>query len=182
MDTLIEKKQATSGTYEEVVLGHVDALYSFGYWLTNDADEAKDLLQETLLKAFRYFSYYEQGTNAKSWLFRIMKNNFLNDVSKKSRTPDFVDIEEAYFQLPSEASYTSLKIDELGFSDDVVLALNSISSNLKTVFLLKYIHGFRYHEIASMFQMPIGTVKIWLHQAKKQLKAHLTSVEMKKAA
>ena len=66
---------------------HIDALYNFAFKLTLDEDEAKDLLQDTCMKAFRFIDSFEKGTNAKAWLFRILKNNFLNDYRKKSKTP-----------------------------------------------------------------------------------------------
>ncbi len=172
----LQNREFKGESFDKEILTHVNSLYTFGYWLTHDADDAKDLMQETLIKAYKYYSYYEEGTNAKSWLFRIMKNNFLNDKQKKSRVPQLIDVDDMRITLGSSEFNDSLAKETVtGFSDEVVGALNSIPENLKTVFLLKYLHEFKYHEIAEMFNMPIGTVKIWLHRAKKLLKLKIES-------
>ena len=72
----------------------IDSLYNFADRLTLDEDEANDLVQETYLKAYRFFEYFEQGTNAKAWLFRILKNSFINEFRRKSKQPAKVDYSE----------------------------------------------------------------------------------------
>lgn len=172
----LQNQEYKDEAFEREIVPHVHSLYTFGYWLTHNDDDAKDLMQDTLIKAYKYFSYYEEGTNAKSWLFRIMKNNFLNNKQKQARTPQLVDVEDVRINFGStQFNESLLKIDGAGFGDEVVEALNSIPENLKTVFLLKYLHEFKYHEIAELYHMPIGTVKIWLHRAKKLLKLKIES-------
>ena len=85
--------------FEKEALPHMDALYNFALRLTTDPDEADDLLQETYLKAYRFFDKFEKGTNCKAWLFRIMKNSFINIYRRSSKEPDKVDyhdVEEFY--------------------------------------------------------------------------------------
>ena len=157
--------------FEREIAPHMDALFSFSFWLTHDKEDAQDLMQDSLLKAFKYMNYYEEGTNAKSWLFRIVKNNFLNNKVKEKRIPELVDVAEVRANLGGELAHYQVHNYDYGLSDDVVHALNSLPSNLKTVFLLKYLNDFKYHEIAEMFDIPLGTVKIWLHRAKNLMKA-----------
>ncbi|NIS07537.1 MAG: sigma-70 family RNA polymerase sigma factor, partial [Candidatus Dadabacteria bacterium] len=73
---------------------HLDALYNFGLRLTSDPNDAEDLVQDTIVKAYRFFSSYEKGTNAKAWLFRILKNSYINNYRKKSKKPQQVDYDE----------------------------------------------------------------------------------------
>ena len=77
--------------FDEEFLPHIDSMYNFAYRLTFDEDDAKDLVQETYLKAFRFIDSFQEGTNAKAWLFRILKNSFINDFRKKSKEPSKVD-------------------------------------------------------------------------------------------
>lgn len=157
--------------FQKEITPHINSLYSFSFWLTHNEEEAKDLMQDSLLKAYKYLHYYEEGTNAKSWLFRIVKNNFLNNVTKQKRVPDLVDISDLKVNLGSSFENYQIHNHDYGLSDEVVKALNALPTNLKTVFLLKYLNDFKYHEIAEMFDIPIGTVKIWLHRAKNLMKA-----------
>jgi RNA polymerase sigma-70 factor (ECF subfamily) len=70
--------------FEEEIIPHLDAMYNFALRLTSDPNDAEDLVQDTIVKAFRFFSSYEKGTNAKAWLFRILKNSYINNYRKKS--------------------------------------------------------------------------------------------------
>src|SRR5690606_37356163 len=80
--------------FEEEFMPHINSMYNFAYRLTLDEDDAKDLLQDTYLKAFRFIDSFQQGTNAKAWLFRILKNSFINDYRKRSKEPSKVDYQE----------------------------------------------------------------------------------------
>ena len=79
--------------FEKEFVPHMDAMYNFALKLTNDEDEAQDLVQDTCMKAYRFIHSFEPGTYAKAWLFRILKNNFINDYRKKSRGPSKVEFE-----------------------------------------------------------------------------------------
>ena len=76
--------------FNKVMVPHMDVLYNYGLYLTGDRDAANDLLQETYLKAFRFFEKFEPGTNAKAWLYRIMRNTFINEYRRVKRLPDLV--------------------------------------------------------------------------------------------
>ncbi|MBY0426399.1 MAG: sigma-70 family RNA polymerase sigma factor, partial [Cytophagales bacterium] len=87
-------KAARDARFEKVFVPFMKPLYNFAFRLIMDEDEAKDLVQDTYLKAYRFFDSFEEGTNAKAWLFRILKNTFINEYRKKSKEPGKVDYEE----------------------------------------------------------------------------------------
>src|SRR6476660_3928569 len=87
-------KEEKDRRFEAELMPVIGPLYNFAFRLTLDEDDANDLVQETYLKAYRFFDYFEQGTNAKAWLFRILKNSFINDFRRKSKQPAKVDYSE----------------------------------------------------------------------------------------
>ena len=119
-------------------LPYVDALYNFAYRLVLDQDDANDLVQDTFLKAYRFFDSYQPGTNAKAWMFRILKNSFINDFRKKSKEPgkvDYNDIEKTYNSDDVQSNRTvDLRIetekDKIG--DEVANALNNLDVDFRT--------------------------------------------------
>jgi RNA polymerase sigma factor (sigma-70 family) len=161
---------------------HIDSMYNFAFRLTMDEDDANDLVQDTYLKAFRFISSFEQGTNAKAWLFRILKNSFINDYRKKSKEPSKVDYQEVEMTYNSEeASDTTYTVDlradavqEL-IGDEVANALNALPVDFRTVIILCDIEGFTYEEMAKILDIPIGTVRSRLHRARNLLKEKLKS-------
>jgi RNA polymerase sigma-70 factor, ECF subfamily len=165
--------------FEHEALPHMDALYNFGLRLTNDPDEADDLLQETYMKAYRFFDKFEKGTNCKAWLFRIMKNSFINIYRRVSKEPDKVDyneVEEFYDSIRSDATESNDMQEQL-FSnlldDDVFRALERLPEEFRTVVILCDIEEFTYEEIAEFVDCPIGTVRSRLHRGRKMLRAEL---------
>ncbi len=96
--------------FNEEIIPHLDALYNFGLRLTSDPNDAEDLVQDTVVKAYRFFSSYEKGTNAKAWLFRILKNSYINNYRKKSKKPQEIDYDEVatfYETIRAERTETS---------------------------------------------------------------------------
>lgn len=170
--------------FEREALPHMDALYNFALRLTTDADEADDLLQETYLKAYRFFDKFEQGTNCKAWLFRIMKNSFINMYRRSSKEPDKVDyndVEEFYHSIRAESTDPNdleQKIFSNILDDDVSNALESLPEEFRTVVILCDIEGFTYEEIADFVECPIGTVRSRLHRGRKMLRAKLLDYAM----
>lgn len=165
--------------FEQEALPHMDALYNFALRMTNDPDEADDLLQETYLKAYRFFDKFEKGTNCKAWLFRIMKNSFINMYRKTSKEPDKVDyndVEEFYHMIRAESSDPNdleAKLFSNLLDDDVSRALEELPEEFRTVVILCDIEGFTYEEIADFVECPIGTVRSRLHRGRKMLRARL---------
>lgn len=166
--------------FEEEFLPHIEALNSFAYHLTYNEDDAQDLVQETYLKAFRFIEKYELGTNAKAWLFKILKNAYINQYRKKNTRPTQVDYEEVVgYQDGDESSgmssYFDLReeiFDEM-MGDEVSAAVNSLPVDFRTVILLCDIEGFTYEEIAKIIEIPIGTVRSRLFRARNLLKEKL---------
>lgn len=162
-------------------LPHIDSMYNFAYRLTFDEDEAKDLVQETYFKAFRFIDSFQEGTNAKAWLFRILKNSFINDFRKKSKEPSKVDYQEVetYYNSDDvdENITVDLRIDALQnmIGDEVSNALNSLDVDFRTVIILCDLEGFTYEEMAKILDIPIGTVRSRLHRARNLLKEKLKS-------
>ncbi len=168
--------------FDQEFMPHIDSMYNFAFKLTNDEDDANDLVQDTYLKAFRFINSFERGTNAKAWLFRILKNSFINDYRKRSREPskvDYQDVETTYNSTEDaeiEAT-TDLRTETVQdmIGDEVANALNSLPVDFKTVIILCDIEGFTYEEMAKILDIPIGTVRSRLHRARNLLKEKLKS-------
>jgi RNA polymerase sigma-70 factor (ECF subfamily) len=160
-------------------LPHIRSMYNFGYRLTLDRDDANDLVQDTYLKAYRFIESFQKGTNAKAWLFRILKNSFINDYRKKSKEPNKVDYQEVETYYNSEdvdrQITPDLRVESLNnmIGDEISNALNSLEVDFKTVIILCDLEGFKYEEMAKILDIPIGTVRSRLHRARNLLKEKL---------
>ncbi len=165
--------------FDKEFLPHIGPMYNFAYRLTFDDDDAKDLVQDTYLKAYRFITSFEQGTNAKAWLFRIMKNSFINDFRKKSKEPAKVDYQEVETFYNSDdvdkAITTDLRVETVQdmMGDEISNALNSLDVDFRTVIILCDLEGFKYDEMAKILDIPIGTVRSRLHRARNLLKEKL---------
>lgn len=161
--------------FEREAVPHMDALYNFALKMTGDSDEADDLVQETYLKAFRFFDKFEKGTNCKAWLFRIMKNTYINKYRKETKEPDKVDYEEVenFYENVKPSSTDSAHLEKDIYDnlldDELSEAINSLPEDFKTVVILCDIEGFTYEEIADFIDVPVGTVRSRLHRARKML-------------
>ncbi len=166
--------------FERELLPFIDALHNFAYNLCFNADEANDLVQETYLKAYRFIKSYQTGTNAKAWLFKILKNVYINQYRKRSRRPTSVDIDEVNVYTESDddqarQAYLDLRKEMFDgmLGDEVTIALNSLPVEFRTVILLCDIEGFSYEEIAKIVDKPIGTIRSRLFRARNMLKEKL---------
>lgn len=171
--------------FENELLPHVGALQTFAYHLTYNQEDADDLVQETYMKAYRFIDKYDEGTNAKAWLFKILKNAYINEYRKRVKQPTKVDYEEitAYHDTDDDriSGYSDLR-EEIFMNmmgDEVTSAINSLPIDFRTVILLCDIEGFTYEEIASIIDVPIGTVRSRLFRARNLLKEKLTSYAQK---
>ena len=171
--------------FNQEFMPHINSMYNFAYRLTLDADDAKDLLQDTYLKAFRFIDSFQQGTNAKAWLFRILKNSFINDYRKKSKEPskvDYQEVETFYNSEDVDRQITpDLRVEALQdmIGDEISIALNSLDVDFRTVIILCDLEGFKYEEMAKILDIPIGTVRSRLHRARNLLKEKLSEYAKK---
>lgn len=175
-----------SALFEKEFLPQIQALYNFAFHLCYNEEDANDLVQETYLKALRFIDRYIPGTNAKAWLFKILKNAFINQYRKKSKRPTQVDYEDiASYHANEESSYTEFmdlreEVFQGMMGDEVTQAINSLPVDFRTAILLCDIEGFTYEEISKIIDIPIGTVRSRLHRARNLLKDKLKSYAIKK--
>ena len=165
--------------FEREIVPHMDALYNFALTLTKDSASAEDLVQDTIVKAYRFFDSYEMGTNAKAWVFRILKNSFINDYRKRTNRPSQVDYDEVasfYESIRGESTDTSDMEDRMYrelLDDHITSALEQLPEDFRTVVLLCDIEEFTYEEISNMLDVPIGTIRSRLHRGRRLLKSQL---------
>jgi RNA polymerase sigma-70 factor (ECF subfamily) len=166
--------------FNDEFMPHINSMHNFAYRLTFDEDDANDLVQDTYLKAFRFIDSFQKGTNAKAWLFRILKNSFINDYRKKSKEPakvDYQDVETYYNSDDVDRQITpDLRVESLQdmIGDEISNALNSLDVDFRTVIILADLEEFKYDEMAKILDIPIGTVRSRLHRARNLLKEKLS--------
>jgi RNA polymerase sigma-70 factor (ECF subfamily) len=165
--------------FQKEAMQHIDALYNFALRMTNDQEDAEDLVQETYMKAYRFFDSFEKGTNCKAWLFRILKNSYINKYRKEAKEPDKVDYDDIkeFYHTVKHSSTDSNDMQEKIFGslldDEVSRALEGLPEDFREVVQLCDIEGFTYEEIANMVDCPIGTVRSRLHRGRKVLRDRL---------
>jgi RNA polymerase sigma-70 factor (ECF subfamily) len=158
--------------FDKKIAGELLPLRNYALSLTHDMDDTKDLVQDTILKAYRYQSKFQEGTNLRGWLYTILKNSFINNYRRDMKRNTFLDsTDNSYFiDLPSH------KIDndaETKFiRQDLEAAIDELSFDLRVTFKLNT-KGYKYHEIAEEMQIPIGTVKTRIFVARRILRERL---------
>lgn len=179
---IIQKQRA----FEREALPHMDLLYNYALRMTFNAADAEDLVQETYLKAFRFWDSYEQGTNIRAWLFRIMKNAYINRYRKEKKEPETVEYQEIenFYNSVRESAAESSDLQESVFNnlleDDVANAIAALPEDFRTVVILCDIEELTYEEVAEFLDCPIGTVRSRLHRGRKLLRAQLTEFARKR--
>jgi len=167
--------------FEREAVPQMDILYNYALRMTANPDDANDLVQETFMKAYRFWDKYEKGTNIRAWLFRIMKNTYINRYRKESKEPetlDYNEIQNFYNTIRYEsADPNDLQEKIFGglLDDDVANAVRSLPEDFQTVVILCDIEGLSYEEIAEFVDSPIGTVRSRLHRGRKMLRDKLMS-------
>ena len=166
--------------FETEALPHMDALYRTALRMTKNANDAEDLVQETFVKAYRFWDRFESGSNCRAWLFKIMTNIFINDYRSKSRVPTPVnvdDIDDSYLYNHLTETQTENNPEQQFLSsvldDDVKHAIETLPDDFRVVTILSFLEGFSYQEIADIVGLQLGTVKSRLHRGRKLLQKQL---------
>lgn len=166
--------------FDQEALPHLDALYNTALRMTQNPSDAEDLVQETYLKAHRFWDRYQAGTNCKAWLFKILTNTRINQYIKKSKQPTQVSFEDVAPVLsgPAPAPLERATQGDMAvfadlLHDEVKGALEAIPDEFRTVLILSVIEGFAYKEIAQILDIPIGTVMSRLFRGRKLLQRSL---------
>jgi RNA polymerase sigma-70 factor, ECF subfamily len=180
------RKNEKEREFEREALPHTELLYNYALRMTNNPADADDLLQETFLKAFRFWDKYESGTNIRAWLFRIMKNSYINRYRKETKEPSTVDYGEVenFYSSIKDASTESNDLQETLYGnlldDDVASAVAELPDDFRTVVILCDIEGLSYEEISEFVDIPLGTVRSRLHRGRKLLRGRLLEYARKK--
>jgi len=165
----VPDQRSTTATFADLALPLFDQLYNFAHWLTQDAAEAEDLVQETHVKALRGFSGFQAGTNFRAWIFRILRNAFLNSRAGLKMVALDPDDEEPASDAPSPEAVLVAQANR----ETVRAALTELAVPQREILLLCEVEEMSYEEIAQVLSIPIGTVMSRLYRARKALRAVL---------
>ncbi|MBI1843425.1 MAG: sigma-70 family RNA polymerase sigma factor [Actinobacteria bacterium] len=165
--------------FTDLAMEYMPSLYSAALRMTRNPADAEDLVQESYLKAYRGFHSFQEGTNLKAWLYRILTNTYINRYRAQQRRPDetSMDQEEDFFlyrhlgELDASRAGRSAEDEllDLFSSSEIVEAVESLSETFRIPVLLADVEGFSYKEIAEILDIPIGTVMSRLHRGRKAL-------------
>jgi len=175
---------ADQANFEKDAMQYAPQLYSAALRMTRNPADAEDVVQETFLKAYRGYHTFQEGTNLKAWLYRILTNTYINRYRKKTRRPQEVELGEL------EDLYLFKRLNETGSTggatrsaeedvlerfgdDDIREAVESLPEHFRLPVLLADVEGFSYKEIAEILDVPIGTVMSRLHRGRKALQKRL---------
>ncbi|KLT66714.1 sigma-70 family RNA polymerase sigma factor [Pedobacter sp. BMA] len=148
------------------------SLHSNALRFTQDDDEAKDLVQETLLKGVRFCHKFDEGTNVKAWLYVIMKNTYINSYRQAKRRQEVIQVDDEISSANLMSSASTNSGESTFVMNDIEKAMQSIPENYRIPFQ-RYFEGYKYEEIAVQMNIPLGTVKTHIHQARHLLKKYL---------
>src|SRR3954464_11845622 len=177
----LRQNNRTKREFEELALQHLDPLYSAALRLTKNERDAEDLVQDTCMRAYRFFDKFERGTNIKAWLFKILTNTFINRYRRKVKersVVEGVERESVHDQFVSrDATDFAANPEQYFFdrllSDDVLRAIDSLPIDFRLVVILADLEEFSYKEIAEILECPVGTVMSRLFRGRKLLQKTL---------
>lgn len=175
------QKKAAKAEFERIMLPHLSQLYTAAYYLTKNEAEAEDLVQETYLRAFRFFDKFERGTNGRAWLLSIERNLFINRYRQKKRDPEMVDwdkIDQVYESMIDRSENTRCNNPEdrllaRGMDEEVKQALKELPEEFRSAIVLVDIEELSYEEAARVMDCAIGTVRSRLSRGRRLLQVAL---------
>ncbi len=156
--------------FEVLALPLLDPLYNFARWLSGDADEARDLVQETFAKALRGFGSFREGTNFRAWMFAILRNTFLTSRSGLERRNTSQEDEEGFADVTTSTDNPEVALIRRADTEMVQAAIAKLPPTFREVILLADLEEMRYQEVAEILSIPIGTVMSRLSRARKQVR------------
>lgn len=159
--------------FEEKVLEYINSLYNLSLRMTQNKEDAEDLVQEAVLRAYRFYHKFDRGTNFKAWIMTILRNIYINQYRKRIKEPVKVEFEgvEDFISLPEISG-----VQEEIFSETIKSSIDKLPEELRTTTTLFYVDGFSYKEIAKIMNCPVGTVMSRLYTARQGLKKQLGKV------
>lgn len=175
METATKRKE-----FEKQAIPHTEALLRSAIRMTKNKDDADDLVQETFIRAYRFWDKFEQGSNCRAWLFRIMTNMFINSYRSKARSSESVSVD----QLDDNFIYGRLSLKKTAvdpekeyfsriLGDEVKKAIDALPDDFRLVIVLSFLEEFSYQEISDILGLQLGTVKSRLHRGRKALQSKL---------
>ena len=167
--------------FEQLALPLLDPLYNFACWLSGNPDEARDLVQETFVKALKAFASFQAGTNFRAWMFRILRNTFLTSRTGLERRNTSQQDEDGYDEAVVSYDTPELAIMRQADTELVQASIARLSPVFQEVLLLADIEEMKYQEVAETLAIPIGTVMSRLARARKQVREHIVDALGKKS-
>ena len=174
--------KAKRSEFERTALVHLDAMYGAAYRLTRNPRDAEDLVQDSLVRAYRFWDSFQQDSNCKAWLLRIVTNTFINEYQRRKRSREVLDAATAEQDATDGVLVQTSARDKVSpdqamlsasVSDDVQRALEQLPDDFRTAVILCDMQGLSYKEIADIMETPVGTVMSRLFRGRKLLAAAL---------
>ncbi|MCH8020740.1 sigma-70 family RNA polymerase sigma factor, partial [candidate division KSB1 bacterium] len=177
MNLFKSKNNGRDYEFDILLRENLNGMFSLALRMTRNQLDAEDLIQDTALKAFRYFHKFDRGTNFRAWIYRILTNNFINFYRKNQKQPTQIEIENVSFKLEQEGAgfwnrlndrNNGFDYDDL-FDDEINAAIDKLPEEYRIVLLLADVEGLSYKEISEVIAHPLGTVMSRLHRGRKML-------------
>lgn len=171
-EELLKDTSVKTTEFNKELIDAQSELRIIAYRLTLNKDKADDLVQETFLKVLDNREKYKDDTNFKGWIFTIMRNIFINEYRKESHRADIIDYENKASMTEYDSEFTCINTEHNLYNKEIRGILNALARYHRRPFLL-YVWGYKYHEIAQLLNIPIGTVKSRIYSTKQLLKRQL---------
>jgi len=181
MNLFKSKNNGRDYEFDILLRENLNGMFSLALRMTRNQLDAEDLIQDTALKAFRYFHKFDRGSNFRAWIYRILTNNFINFYRKNQKQPTQIEIENVSFKLKQDGAgfwnrlndrNNGFDYDDL-FDDEINAAIDKLPEEYRIVLLLADVEGLSYKEISEVIAHPLGTVMSRLHRGRKMLQRSL---------